>query len=62
MTGVADHTTNKATLLTGTIDPNGAQTTYEFEYGTSPNYGETTGAVGAGSGTHRSRSRAASTG
>ena len=51
MTGVADQTTNTSTVLTGTVDPDGAETTYYFQYGTSPNYGATTGAIDAGSGT-----------
>ena len=51
-TGAVDETTSTSTKLTGTVDPNGAQTTYYFEYGTSPNYGETTSSVDAGSGTN----------
>lgn len=49
-TGPVDETTSTSALLTGTVNPNGAEATYYFEYGTSPNYGESTSvtAVGAG--------------
>jgi len=36
--------------LDGTVNPNGAATTYYFEYGPSPNYGFTTPPTDAGSG------------
>jgi hypothetical protein len=39
-------------MLTGSVNPNGADTTYYFEYGTSPNYGETTSPTDAGAGTN----------
>jgi len=47
--GVANVTPQSATLL-GKITPNGAQTTYSFQYGTSTLYGVVTppGAAGAG--------------
>jgi hypothetical protein len=48
--GSVDQTTSTSTVLTGAVNPNGADTTYDFEYGTSPNYGETTSPVDAGSG------------
>jgi hypothetical protein len=51
-TGAADETTSTSSKLMGTVDPNGAETTYYFEYGTSPNYGQTTSSVDAGSGTN----------
>jgi len=43
-------TTNSATL-NGTVNPNGASTTYYFEYGTTTSYGLTTTVTEAGSGT-----------
>jgi hypothetical protein len=39
-------------MLSGDVDPNGATTTYDFEYGTTIGYGLQTEAVGAGAGTH----------
>ena len=38
--------------LSGDVDPNGATTTYDFEYGTTIGYGLQTDAVDAGAGTH----------
>jgi Ca2+-binding RTX toxin-like protein len=38
-------------LLNGRVDPNGAQTDYYFEYGTSTSYGSKTASASAGSGT-----------
>jgi len=43
-------TTNGATI-TGTVDPNGAATTYEIQYGTSPSFGLRSNARNAGAGT-----------
>jgi len=43
-------TTDSATL-NGTVNPNGASTTYYFEYGTTTSYGSTTTVTEAGSGT-----------
>ena len=37
--------------LNGTVNPNGASTTYWFQYGTTSSYGLQTGTDGAGSGT-----------
>ena len=37
--------------LHGTVNPNGAETKYYFEYGTSESYGSETGEASAGSGT-----------
>ena len=47
--GVVRVTPQSATLL-GKVTPNGAQTTYTFQYGTTPLYGDATpiGAAGAG--------------
>ena len=49
-TGPVDATKSTSATLTGIVNPNGADTTYYFEYGTSPNYGETTSSTDAGSG------------
>ena len=43
-------TATKATL-NGTVNPNGAATTYQFEYGTTTSYGSVTTSRSAGSGT-----------
>jgi hypothetical protein len=37
--------------LNGTVNPQGSETTYRFQYGTRESYGETTGSASAGSGT-----------
>jgi peptidoglycan hydrolase-like protein with peptidoglycan-binding domain len=50
-TGVADATSSTSTLVTGVVNPNGATTTYYFEYGTSPNCGLTTPVTNVGVGT-----------
>jgi len=50
-TGSVDGTSNTATTLMGTVNPGGSDTSYYFQYGTSPNYGLTTSTVDAGSGT-----------
>jgi hypothetical protein len=55
-TGGAAHVTQTSATLTGKVNPNGARTTYFFQYGTSRIYGATTGPTDAGSGT---RARAA---
>jgi hypothetical protein len=47
--GVADVTITSATLK-GSVDPNGAATTYFFQIGTTSLYGANTAAVAAGSG------------
>ncbi|MDP9254984.1 MAG: efflux RND transporter periplasmic adaptor subunit [Actinomycetota bacterium] len=44
-------TTTKAVTLTGTVNPNGAATTYVFEYGTKASFGSVTRSVSAGEGT-----------
>jgi hypothetical protein len=43
--------TKSEATLNGTVDPNGAETTYHFEYGTSISYGKSTAEVYVGSGT-----------
>lgn len=50
-TGPVDGTTNSSAVLTGPINPNGADTTYQYQYGTSTNYGKTTLSTDAGAGT-----------
>jgi hypothetical protein len=51
-TGGAARVTQTSATLTGKVNPNGARTTYFFQYGTSKLYGATTGPADAGSGTH----------
>jgi hypothetical protein len=41
-TGAPANLTQTTATVTGTVDPNGAETTYHFEYGTSTSYGLTT--------------------
>ena len=50
-TGAAESITTGSAAVTGTVNPGGDATTYQFEYGTSSSYGLTTPAVDAGSGT-----------
>jgi hypothetical protein len=50
-TGAADSITTGSAVISGTVNPGGDETTYQFEYGTSVGYGLTTPAVSAGSGT-----------
>jgi hypothetical protein len=50
-TGGAESITTGSAAVTGTVNPGGDATTYQFEYGTSTAYGLTTPAVAAGSGT-----------
>ena len=51
-TGSATALTANSAILNGTINPNGAITTYYFEYGTSSSYGSTTSEIDTGSGTN----------
>jgi HlyD family secretion protein len=44
-------TTTKAVTLTGTVNPNGAATTYVFEYGTKAAFGSSTRSISVGEGT-----------
>jgi hypothetical protein len=44
-TGGAANITFSAARLTGSVDPNGAQTTYQFQYGTTNAYGSVTPAA-----------------
>jgi len=48
VTGAVDQTTNTSSVLTGEVEPNGADTHYYFEYGTSADFGQTTAAIDAG--------------
>ena len=50
-TGGAESVTTGSAAVTGTLNPGGDATTYQFEYGTSSSYGLTTPATDAGSGT-----------
>jgi hypothetical protein len=49
-TGPAQDITQTQATLTGTVDPNGVDTVYSFEYGTTTAYGLQTGEVAAGAG------------
>ncbi len=57
VTGTASSIGTSAATLNGTVDPNGRDTSYWFEYGTSTGYGARTSTQSAGSGT---RSKAVS--
>ena len=50
-TGSATSVTATSATLNGTVNPNGASTTYYFQYGTTTSYGSTTLSTSAGSGT-----------
>jgi len=50
-TSAATSITTKAASLNGTVKPEGLETTYYFEYGTTESYGSKTAEVSAGSGT-----------
>ena len=50
-TTTATSVTTTAAQLNGTVNPNGAATTYYFQYGTTTNYGSQTTTASAGSGT-----------
>lgn len=50
-TTAATNITHNFAQLNGSVNPNGANTTYYFEYGTTINYGSKTNSVSAGSGT-----------
>jgi hypothetical protein len=49
-TGTATGATETAATLNGTVNPNGAETKYWFEYGTTKAYGSKTAEVSAGAG------------
>ena len=48
-TGSASSVTGSAATLNGTVNPNGSETSYRFEYGTSNSYGSTTSTTPVGS-------------
>jgi hypothetical protein len=50
-TGPAKSVGSSAATVTGSVTPNGVATTYHFDYGTSKQYGHSTTAKSAGSGT-----------
>ena len=50
-TSAASNVTTTGAQLNGTVNPNGASTTYYFEYGTTVSYGSQTNSASAGSGT-----------
>jgi len=49
-TGSATSVTSSSAILTGTVNPNGAETSYYFQYGTTTSYGSATTSTSAGSG------------
>jgi streptogramin lyase len=49
-TGAATSITTTSAVVTGTVDPNAAATTYRFEYGTTTAYGSSTPVTSAGAG------------
>jgi hypothetical protein len=51
ITGPVSAVSPTTATLTGTVNPNGAATTWYFEYGTSTSYGSKTASTNAGSGT-----------
>lgn len=51
-TDAVDDVTSTSATATGDVNPNGAETTYYFEYGASPNYGSTTTPTDVGSGSN----------
>lgn len=57
-TGPAESITTGSAIVTGTLNPGGDATTYQFEYGTSSTYGLTTPAQDAGAGTETVNARA----
>jgi hypothetical protein len=61
-TGGASQVTQTSATLTGKVNPNGARTTYFFQYGTSNLYGSTTGPTDAGAGTNAKAATAGLTG
>jgi phosphodiesterase/alkaline phosphatase D-like protein len=52
VTGSATNITVTSATLNGTVDPNGRETIWYFEYGTSTSYGSKTAEKNAGSGTN----------
>ncbi len=50
-TGVASSITTTAATIAGSVNPNGLDTSYHFEYGTTPSYGTSTTTTDDGNGT-----------
>lgn len=50
-TNAASNVTGSGATVNGSVNPQGAATTYKFDYGTSTSYGHSTAAGSAGSGT-----------
>jgi hypothetical protein len=61
-TGAASGISASSATLNGTVDPNGRETTFYFEYGTSTSYGTRTPAKSAGSATSAQSENAAISG
>ncbi|HEX3510927.1 MAG TPA: hypothetical protein VHT27_07500 [Solirubrobacteraceae bacterium] len=61
-TGAATHVLTSSALLTATIDPEGIETTYYFEWGLTTSYGHTSAPVSAGGAKMRIRVGQAITG
>jgi hypothetical protein len=61
-TGSAASVTGSGATLNGTVNAQGASTTYRFDYGTTNQYGSTTAAASAGTGTSSVNESAALTG
>jgi membrane fusion protein, macrolide-specific efflux system len=55
VTNSATGALTSSVTLSGSVNPNGADTKYWFQYGTTPAYGSTTAVVDAGSGTAASQ-------
>jgi hypothetical protein len=55
VTGAATNVTRTSATLNGTVNPNGQQTTYFFQYGRSTAYGSSTPTASAGAGTTATR-------
>jgi hypothetical protein len=52
-TGSASNVAQSSATVTGALNPNGTDTQYHFEYGTTTAYGSNTASTGAGAGTAR---------
>ncbi len=59
-TGAASSVLTQSATLNGTVDPNGSDTTYYFEYGTTTAYGRRTATEDAGSSTSAASSAGSS--
>ena len=62
VTGTASGVLTSSVTLSGTVNPNGSDATYRFEYGTTSAYGSKTAIVDGGSGTTASQVSTALTG